>query len=216
MRKPLAIRLREQALAQLVGGQWFGLVSWNAFVVMACLARGSGLLAAQPAAAATTTSVEPVRVATVSPVDPVKPAAGAPADPAKPATVTIEFLADGRCHVSAEGPGFRSNATYTPKAPAAAAGDLRCAMPPVPQGQAVSLTVVVPEGTPRPAGSEPALDWQSSDGRWSGTGRLTEWPDVVVVSAARPTWTFWGPVALAVLLGVVGLRRRRARLARAA
>lgn len=140
-----------------------------------------------------------------------------------PAVVAVEFLEDGRCHVSAEGQGFRSNATYTPQA-SGIRGEQRCAMPPVPKGLTVDLTVVVPNGTPRPAQSEPVLEWSAAlDGRWTGTGSLTDWPDVIVVTSPTRTWTFWGPTALMLVIASVGasvggvaMRRRRVRRAGAA
>ncbi len=138
-------------------------------------------------------------------------AARASADSAGPAAVTVEFLDDGRCHVSAEGQGFRSNATYRPQG----SGDrreLRCAMPPVPNGATVQLTVVLPPGSARPAVGEPVLEWHTAaDGRWTGGGSLTEWPDVIVVTPAGRMWTFWGPVAVTALLAAVVLGRRRGR-----
>lgn len=131
------------------------------------------------------------------------------------ALVAVEFLEDGRCHVSAEGQGFRSNATYTPKA-TAEPGALRCAMPPVQQGLTVALTVTVPRGAARPGVSDPVMDWKTTaDGPWTGTARLTEWPDVIVVEEARRTpvfWAdFWGLLAMTAILAAVTLRRRRAR-----
>jgi hypothetical protein len=102
-------------------------------------------------------------------------AAGAAAD------VTIDFLSDGRCAVSAKGDGFRSSATYTPDG-ARTEGDRRCAMPPVPPGRTVSLTVSMPSGAAKPSTSTPILRWTDNGDAWVGTASLTEWPDAVIVS----------------------------------
>lgn len=126
-----------------------------------------------------------------------------------PAVVTIEFLADGRCTVSAQGDGFRSKATYTPEG-AQGRPDLRCAMPPVPAGRTVALTVTLPAGSARPGSSAPPLAWTRAGDRWQGTASLSEWPDAVAVSPDRRAWTFWAPMGgvAAVLLAVAARRRR--------
>ena len=130
---------------------------------------------------------------------------------ATPATVTIDFLPDGRCAVSAQGEGFRSNATYTPEG-ARDPGELRCAMPPVPKDRTVNLTVSLPTGVDRPGSSEPRLVWARSGDHWSGAATLTQWPDAVVISRASRFWTLWFPGGLlVVLLAAVQRRRRRRR-----
>lgn len=126
------------------------------------------------------------------------------------ADVTINFLADGRCAVSAKGEGFRSNATYKPD-PAKAAGDRRCAMPPVPPGRTVALRVSLPSGTAKPGASTPALNWTEDEDAWVGTASLTEWPDAVVVSPASTRLlqlSLIGAGLLAVA-AALGLRRNR-------
>jgi hypothetical protein len=122
------------------------------------------------------------------------------------ARVAIEFLSDGRCTVSSEGEGFRSNATYTRQV-AAGLAELRCAMPPVPSGQTVALVVSLPENVRSPGTSVPPLEWVQVQGRWVGTARLTEWPDAVVVSPARGWLAARSVVtsAAAVVTAIVGL-----------
>lgn len=96
------------------------------------------------------------------------------------ASVSIEFLADGRCRVTAGGDGFRSQMTYTPKV-SPGSSDLRCAMPPVPGGRRVDLTVVLPPGR-RPSGAgAPTLEWTRKEERWQGAASLDAAPDVVMV-----------------------------------
>lgn len=148
------------------------------------------------------------------------PRAARAADPATvtpapgTATVTIELLPDGRCQVSSVGEGFRSNATYKPLA--GAAGAVRCAMPPVRKNLAVNLTVLLREGAPTPGASAPVLQWKKENDRWTGTARLTAWPDAVIVTDYRPTWMFWAPTSVAGLLAVLTVWRRRARRSRSA
>lgn len=130
--------------------------------------------------------------------------AGAAAD------VTIDFLPDGRCAVSAKGEGFRSNATYKPD-PAKTAGDRRCAMPPVPPGRTVALKVSLPSGMAKPGASTPALNWAEDGNAWVGTASLTEWPDAVVVAPASTRLlqlSLIGAGALAIA-AALGLRRHR-------
>jgi len=127
-----------------------------------------------------------------------------------PADVSIDFLADGRCAVSAAGEGFRSKATYRPDG-AKPAGERRCAMPPVPAGRTVSLTVSLPEGAARPGSSTPELEWQARGSAWVGTASLTSWPEAVVVSPAGGHLMFTVLVGLGLLLtaSAVVVRRRR-------
>ena len=48
----------------------------------------------------------------------------------EPARVSIEFLADGRCLVSAKGEGFHSELTYLPQTRVSPTSEFRCAVPP--------------------------------------------------------------------------------------
>lgn len=98
------------------------------------------------------------------------------------ATISLEFLPDGRCTVSADGPKFHSTMTYTPPASAIATGDFRCAVPPVPSGTPVDLVVMLAPGA-RPWGSgAPPLGWTKRSGRWIGTASIVSAPEVVVVA----------------------------------
>ncbi len=126
------------------------------------------------------------------------------------ADVTIDFLADGRCAVSATGEGFRSNATYRPD-PAKATGDRRCAMPPVPPGRTVALKVSLPSGTARPGASTPVLDWSEQGSAWVGTASLTEWPDAVVVSPASTRLLQLSVIGAGLLAVAAALALRRSR-----
>ena len=56
------------------------------------------------------------------------------------AQIHVEFLADGRCTVSATGEGFHSILTYLPQTELSPTSGLRCAIPPVPEGLQVDLT----------------------------------------------------------------------------
>jgi hypothetical protein len=138
------------------------------------------------------------------------------------ASVSIEFLSDGRCTVKGEGQGFHANMTYTPKS-AGDPSELRCAMPPLPSGRSVALTVVLPPGR-RPSGSgAPTLGWSESEGRWRGTVSLADVPEVVVVEdwnspramrgRVRTRATLVGASALAAFGVVAVLRRRRGSIA---
>jgi hypothetical protein len=99
--------------------------------------------------------------------------------------IDVEFLADGRCRVSATGETFHSTLTYTPQATASAAGR-RCAIPPVPDGTPVDLVVSLPRGTAHPPGDAiPSLTWTRQDDRWIGTAALTTAPSVVRIPAPR-------------------------------
>lgn len=87
-------------------------------------------------------------------------------------------------------------------------------MPPVRKNLVVSLTVLLPGGAPTPGKSAPALQWRQDGGRWTGTARLTTWPNAIVVTDYRPTWLFWAPTAAASLLAALAMLavwRRRAR-----
>lgn len=135
------------------------------------------------------------------------------------ADVTIDFLADGRCAVSARGEGFRSNATYMPdganqpkRVGTNPTRERRCAMPPVPPGRTVSLRVSMPTGATMPGTSTPALTWTEAGNAWVGTASLTDWPDAVVVSPATPSkLTRLSLIGAGLLLAAAafGLRRSR-------
>jgi hypothetical protein len=133
---------------------------------------------------------------TASPGPPAPHAPGAPA--AGRARIELEFLADGRCTVSATGDAFHSKLTYTPQAPASSTSELRCAIPPVPAGAAVDLTVMLPRGpSPSPAGEEPPLRWSRRDYRWIGIASLKTAPLVVRIPesgnhTARRALAMWG------------------------
>jgi hypothetical protein len=145
------------------------------------------------------------------------------APPTSSARVAIEFLADGRCTVTAEGEGFHSAMTYLPHATADGAGEFRCAVPPVPSDRPVELTVTLAAGA-RPSGEGlPALAWVQRDGRWIGTASLGTAPEVVVVedwsgrTAVRRRWMRRAAGTAAVIavaaLGIFVARALAARLA---
>ncbi len=99
--------------------------------------------------------------------------------------IEVEFLADGRCSVSATGESFHSRLTYTPHTIAPTA-DRRCAIPPVPEGTPVDLIVSMPHGAPRPRGDEdPRLTWTQEGDRWVGVAALTTAPLLVRFPASR-------------------------------
>jgi hypothetical protein len=99
--------------------------------------------------------------------------------------IAVEFLADGRCRVSATGEAFHSTLTYTPQAIASAPGR-RCAIPPVPEGTPVDLVVTLPQGSAHPpADAIPSLTWTRQNDRWIGTAALTTAPSVVRIPAPR-------------------------------
>jgi hypothetical protein len=150
-----------------------------------------------------------------------------PATPAvAPARIELEFLADGRCTVLATGKAFHSKLTYTPQAPVSPASGLRCAIPPVPAGAAVDLTVMLPRGaSPSPDGEEPPLTWTRRDDRWVGTALLTTAPLLVRIPepgsraarrarAMRAVWGTIGPSALAALAIAAWLWSRDRRVER--
>ncbi len=127
--------------------------------------------------------------------------ASVPAGPAGPAAVParieLEFLADGRCTVSATGEAFHSALTYMPPALVSSTAELRCAIPPVPAGAAVDLTVMLPRGaSPSPGAEQPPLRWTRRNYRWIGTASLTTAPLVVRIPgsgkrAARGAGAMW-------------------------
>jgi hypothetical protein len=134
------------------------------------------------------------------------------------AQIHVEFLADGRCTVSATGEGFHSILTYLPQTPVSPTSELRCAIPPVPEGLQVDLTVTLPRGVAPSRDDSPRLSWTERDYRWIGTASLPAAPAVVRIpesgnrsafSAWLRRWTAVGAAgAVAGVLAVLGLRRR--------
>jgi hypothetical protein len=106
------------------------------------------------------------------------------------AELTVEFRADGQCAVKAGGEGVHAEMTYTPPASSRAAGEFRCAVPPLPGGRAVDVRVVLAPGA-RPAGAgTPPLTWIEHEGRWRGSGAFDAAPEVIVVP------DYFGPPAV--------------------
>jgi hypothetical protein len=101
--------------------------------------------------------------------------------------IDVEFLADGRCSVAAEGKGVHANVIYLPPP----ASGLRCAIPPSPKGKPVDLTVRLPRGA-APGGYDfPRLTWTRQDSGWIGTAALPAAPAFVSVpqpGAATLAW----------------------------
>jgi hypothetical protein len=133
------------------------------------------------------------------------------------AELSVEFRDDGKCAVKAGGEGIHAEMTYTPPASARASGEFRCAVPPMPDGRAVDVRVLLAPGA-RPAGAgTPPLTWIEQDGRWRGSGSFDAVPEVIVVPdyfgapAVRARWQrrvgFVG--AGMVLAGLVVLAARR-------
>jgi hypothetical protein len=144
-------------------------------------------------------------------------AGSAPAGPPPTASVSIEFLADGRCTVTAGGEGFHSQMTYTPQA-STDSSDLRCAVPPVPGGRRVDLTVILPAGRRPSGGGSPELSWAEKEGRWQGEASLDAAPEVVVVedwnspASVRRRWgtrAAFAGAGLVVMGGLAAFLRRR-------
>jgi hypothetical protein len=125
------------------------------------------------------------------------------------AEVAIRLLSDGRCSVTAQGQGFRSNATYRP------AGDphrVKCAMPPIAPGRVVSLMVVLPAGAGRPSSSKPSLEWTRTQDRWTGKATLREWPDAVTLESPAsmgPSVLWLACVLVGLAVFIASVRRRR-------
>lgn len=93
--------------------------------------------------------------------------------------IDVVFLPDGRCRVSATGDTFHSDLTYTPHA-APQVSERRCAIPPVPDGTPVDLSVSLPPGASHPSGREdPPLAWTQQGDHWVGTAAMTTAPLVV-------------------------------------
>ena len=135
---------------------------------------------------------------------------------AQPIHVEVEFLENGRCSVSSAGEGFRTHATYMPKA-GARQPEFRCAMPPVPPGQTVALVVSLSAGMPRPGSSAPPLEWRLVEGRWVGTAQATSLPDTVVLSptggwqSTRTLVTTAGAILVIVFVAGLATYARRSR-----
>jgi hypothetical protein len=135
------------------------------------------------------------------------------------ARIDVEFLADGRCTVSAAGETFHSTLTYTPPAAIVQTDELRCGIPPVPEGTIVDLSVSLPEHvSPSPGRDAPRLAWAERGSRWVGTATLTTAPVVVrIMEAGSPRmhrarvmrFTVAAACAAAVLAGAMVVRRRR-------
>jgi hypothetical protein len=114
---------------------------------------------------------------------------------AAPGTVRIdvEFLADGRCAVAAEGESVHSKVTYLPPP----ASSLRCAIPPSPKGKPVDLSVRLPRGA-APGGYDfPRLTWIQQDAGWIGTAALPAAPAFVSVPQAGAATLAWWRQAFA-------------------
>jgi hypothetical protein len=142
--------------------------------------------------------------------------------------IDVEFLADGRCAVAAEGENVHAKVIYLPPA----ASGRRCAIPPSPKGKPVDLTVRLPNGA-TPGGYDfPRLAWIQQDSGWIGTAALPAAPAFVSVpqsgaaalawwrqAFARPTpstpfgWNFYGwfLFSAAFISAYFGWARRMAR-----
>jgi hypothetical protein len=127
--------------------------------------------------------------------------------------IQVDFLQDGRCTVSAAAQDFHSTLTYAPK-PGDEGDAFRCALPPVPGGRPVELSVTLaPDGRPSGRGA-PRLDWTAKEGRWVGTASLAAAPEVIVVEdwygrrATTDRWLQRGAIGvLIVAFGIVVFRR---------
>ncbi|MGE5244866.1 MAG: hypothetical protein ACM3SQ_11620 [Betaproteobacteria bacterium] len=95
--------------------------------------------------------------------------------------LAVDFLADGRCAVSAVGDGFHASMTYLPS-PAAPASELRCTVPSAPQGRPVELVVRLAPGVAPPDDEFPRLSWSERQGQWIGTASLPAAPAFVSLS----------------------------------
>ena len=108
--------------------------------------------------------------------------------------IGVEFLADGRCSVAAEGEQVHANVIYLPP-PASA---LRCAIPPSPKGKPVDLTVRLPRGA-APGGYDfPRLTWIEQDSGWIGTAALPAAPAFVSVPRSGAATLAWWRQAVAL------------------
>jgi hypothetical protein len=91
--------------------------------------------------------------------------------------IDVEFRADGRCAVAATGEGVHAALTY---APWSSSGP-RCAVPPIPKGRTVELTVRVPAAAVPSDSAFPRLSWRQADNGWIGTATLPAAPAFVRV-----------------------------------
>jgi hypothetical protein len=134
-------------------------------------------------------------------------------------TVSMEFLADGRCTVSAVGQDFHSTLTYSPKLASQRIDGFRCAIPPVPpELLPLELRVTLATGARPSTRGSPRLDWIQKEERWVGTAVLATAPEVVVVEdwhgprAVIDRWLQRSAVGLLLAgLTVVGFRQIRRR-----
>jgi hypothetical protein len=107
--------------------------------------------------------------------------------------IDVEFLADGRCAVAAEGERVHANVIYLPPQ----ASGLRCAIPPSPIGKPVDLTVRLPRGA-APGGYDfPRLTWIHQDSGWIGTAALPAAPAFVSVPQSGAATLAWWRQAFA-------------------
>jgi len=138
----------------------------------------------------------------------------------EPARVSIEFLADGRCLVSAKGEGFHSDLTYLPQTRVSPTSEFRCAVPPVPEGQPIDLFVTLPRGAAPSGDDTPRLKWIQHDYRWIGMASLPTAPAVVIVpeSGNRQATSAWWlrvaavGVAIGAVVAVIVIRLRKRRV----
>jgi hypothetical protein len=140
---------------------------------------------------------------------------GGAAEP-RTVTVSVEFVRDGRCTVSADGEDFHSTLTYSPKPAREVIDGFRCAIPPVPPNRPLELTVTLAAGVRPSTRGSPRLDWVQKEGRWVGTAVLATAPEVVVVEdwhgrrAVTDRWLQRSAVGL-ILAGLTVLAFRRFR-----
>ena len=107
--------------------------------------------------------------------------------------IDVEFLADGRCAVAAEGEGVHANVIYLPPP----ASGRRCAIPPSPKGRPVDLTVRLPHSA-APGGYDfPRLTWVEQDSGWIGTAALPAAPAFVSVPQSGTATLEWWRQAFA-------------------
>ena len=119
--------------------------------------------------------------------------------------------------MSATDERFHSNLTYLSETAVSPTSELRCAIPPVPEGLAVDLTVTLPRGVAPSGDDSPRLAWTERDCRWIGTASLSSAPAVVRIpesgnrSAFRRRLLRWtGVSALCTVARVDRSRRAQA------
>jgi hypothetical protein len=127
--------------------------------------------------------------------------------PVRAADVKIEFSAGGRCTVTTGDQSSRSDRLVDVPVAAPDPSEYRCAIQSAPRGQAVQLSVILPQGeTPSDAGF-PRLAWAERDGRWIGTASLPAAPSFVRVPARGSSapgrarmldWTVLAATAIAI------------------